>query len=37
MAWVWRILGLFSSKQRREEFKRFSGVVLLKRQSSETS
>jgi methyltransferase (TIGR00027 family) len=31
MAWLWRLLGLFASKKRREEFKRFSGVVLLKR------
>ncbi|HYU28065.1 MAG TPA: hypothetical protein VEK83_03495, partial [Gemmatimonadales bacterium] len=29
MAWVWRLLGLFASKQRRAQFKRFSGVVLL--------
>src|SRR6266700_1610140 len=29
MAWVWRLLGLFASKQRREQFKRFSGIVLL--------
>jgi methyltransferase (TIGR00027 family) len=29
MAWVWRLLGLFASKKRREQFKRFSGVVLL--------
>ena len=32
MAWVWRLLGLFASKKRRAEFKRFSGIVLLKRQ-----
>jgi methyltransferase (TIGR00027 family) len=30
MAWMWRLLGLFASKQRRAEFKRFSGIVLLK-------
>lgn len=29
MAWVWRFLGLFASKRRRAQFKRFSGVVLL--------
>ena len=29
MAWLWRLLGLFASKKRREQFKRFSGVVLL--------
>jgi len=29
MAWLWRFLGLFASKQRREQFKRFSGVALL--------
>jgi len=29
MAWVWRLLGLFASKKRREQFKRFSGIVLL--------
>ena len=29
MAWLWRLLGLFASKKRREQFKRFSGIVLL--------
>ncbi|PYO73057.1 MAG: SAM-dependent methyltransferase [Gemmatimonadetes bacterium] len=29
MAWLWRFLGLFASKQRREQFKRFSGIVLF--------
>ena len=29
MAWVWRLLGLLASKQRRAQFKRFSGIVLL--------
>src|SRR5216117_1097623 len=29
MAWLWRFLGLFASKQRREQFKRFSGILLL--------
>ncbi len=33
MSWVWRLLGLFASKQRRAEFKRFSGIVLLQHQS----
>ena len=37
MAWLWRLLGLFASKKRREEFKRFSGVVLLHRQSRENA
>ncbi len=32
MSWVWRLLGLFASKQRRAEFKRFSGIVLLQHQ-----
>jgi methyltransferase (TIGR00027 family) len=30
-AWLYRIMGLFASKKRREEFKRFSGNVLLER------
>ncbi len=30
MAWVWRLLGLLASKRRREQLKRFSGIVLLK-------
>ncbi|HEY3219667.1 MAG TPA: class I SAM-dependent methyltransferase [Gemmatimonadales bacterium] len=29
MSWVWRLLGLFASKKRRQEMKRFSGIVLL--------
>jgi methyltransferase (TIGR00027 family) len=29
LAWVWRLLALFASKKRREQFKRFSGIVLL--------
>ena len=32
MSWVWRLLGVFASKKRRAEFKRFSGIVLLKHQ-----
>ncbi|HYU28300.1 MAG TPA: SAM-dependent methyltransferase [Gemmatimonadales bacterium] len=32
MAWVWQLLGLFASKARREQLKRFSGIVLLKKQ-----
>ncbi|HTI06807.1 MAG TPA: SAM-dependent methyltransferase [Gemmatimonadales bacterium] len=31
MAWVWRMLALLASKKRREEYKRFSGIVLLQR------
>ena len=31
MAWLWKALGLLASKKRREQFKRFSGVVLLER------
>jgi len=30
MAWLWRLLALLASKKRRAEFKRFSGIVLLK-------
>lgn len=37
ISWLWRLLALFASKRRREEFKRFSGIVLLKRQTLETS
>jgi methyltransferase (TIGR00027 family) len=33
MAWLWKFLGWFASKKRRDEFKRFSGVVLLKHRS----
>jgi methyltransferase (TIGR00027 family) len=29
MSWLWRLLGFFASKKRREQFKRFSGIVLL--------
>ena len=29
MAWLWRLLGLFASKKRRAQLKRFSGIVLL--------
>ncbi len=31
LAWLWKALGLLASKKRREQFKRFSGVVLLER------
>jgi methyltransferase (TIGR00027 family) len=31
MAWMWKLLGLLAPKKRREQFKRFSGVVLLER------
>jgi methyltransferase (TIGR00027 family) len=37
MAWLWRLLAVLASKKRRAEFKRFSGVVLLQRSSSETA
>ncbi len=33
LAWLWRFMGRFSSKKRREEFKRISGSVLLERAS----
>ena len=33
MAWLWKVLGLLASKKRKEQFKRFSGVVLLHHQS----
>jgi methyltransferase (TIGR00027 family) len=29
--WLWRFLGRFYGKKRREEFRRFSGIVLLER------
>jgi len=32
MSWLWRLLGLFASKKRRAELKRFSGIVLLNHQ-----
>lgn len=31
MAWLWKALALFAPKKRREQFKRFSGIVLLER------
>jgi methyltransferase (TIGR00027 family) len=31
MMWLWRFLGKLGPKARREEFKRFSGIVLLER------
>ena len=31
MMWLWRFLSIFSSPKRKEEFKRFSGVVLMER------
>jgi methyltransferase (TIGR00027 family) len=31
IAWVWRLLGRLASAKRREEFRRFSGIVLLQR------
>ena len=30
-AWLWRFIGKFYSKKRQEEFKRFSGCVMLER------
>jgi len=31
MMWLWRFLAMFSSPKRKEEFKRFSGIVLMER------
>jgi methyltransferase (TIGR00027 family) len=31
MMWLWRFLGRFGSQQRREEFRRMSGYILLER------
>jgi methyltransferase (TIGR00027 family) len=31
MAWLWRFLGRFGSPQRREEFRRLSGYIMLER------
>ena len=31
LAWFWRFLGRFSSAQKREEFRRMNGFVLLER------
>ena len=31
MAWLWGLIGKFYSKKKREEFRRFSGIVLLQR------
>jgi len=31
MMFLWRVLGLFASRARKAQFKRFSGVVLLER------
>ncbi|HEV2671863.1 MAG TPA: class I SAM-dependent methyltransferase [Gemmatimonadales bacterium] len=33
IAWLWKAVGRLASKKRREQFKRFSGVVLLHDQS----
>ena len=30
-SWVWAIFGLFASKQKKEQWKRFSGQVLMER------
>jgi hypothetical protein len=32
MVWLWRALGFLASRKRKEQLKRFSGVVLLRRQ-----
>jgi hypothetical protein len=29
MMWLWRFMSIFSSAKRRDEFRRFSGSVLL--------
>lgn len=34
MMFLWRILGLFASRARKEQFKRFSGIVLLEREGA---
>ena len=31
MAWLWQLMGVFATPKRKEEIKRFSGVVLLQR------
>jgi hypothetical protein len=31
LAWLWNLIGKFSSKKKRAEFRRFSGIVLLQR------
>jgi methyltransferase (TIGR00027 family) len=31
MMWLWRFLSIFASAKRKEEFKRFSGIVLMER------
>lgn len=31
MAWLWKLLGVFTPPKKREEFRRFSGIVLMKR------
>jgi len=31
MIWLWRFLGRFGSAQRREEFRRMSGYIMLER------
>jgi hypothetical protein len=32
MAWLYRLLGMLASKEKKEIFKRFSGTVLLERE-----
>jgi len=34
MMFLWRVLGLFASRARKEQFKRFSGIVLLEREGA---
>lgn len=31
LAWLWNLLGKLGSKQKREQFRRFSGIVLMER------
>jgi O-methyltransferase involved in polyketide biosynthesis len=31
LAWLWSLIGRFSTKKKREQFRRFSGIVLLQR------
>lgn len=32
LAWLWNLLGKLGSRQRREQFRRFSGIVLMERE-----
>jgi hypothetical protein len=31
LAWLWNVLGKLAGKARREQFRRFAGIVLLER------